>query len=148
MIETGNEAVAVELGMGAKPFLKWAGGKSQLLPQFEAHYPPQLAAGQIATYIEPFLGGGATFLSIAQHYPFHQAYLTDINPELILAYTVVQRDPIDLIAQLEQHQQAYDAGNEEAPSRYFYTVRQQYNAQRPSIHDEITFDHYSSAWVT
>src|SRR3954470_11132460 len=97
MIETEQGAVAVEAGVGAKPFLKWAGGKSQLLPQFEAHYPPQLAAGQIANYIEPFLGGGATFLSIAQRYTFQQAYLTDINPELILAYRVVQRDPRALI---------------------------------------------------
>jgi DNA adenine methylase len=144
MIEIGKEAVSVEAGIGAKPFLKWAGGKSQLLLQFEAHYPPQLAAGEIVTYIEPFLGGGATFLSIAQRYPFQRAYLTDINPELILAYSVVQRDPLELIAQLEQHQQAYDASSEEARAGYFYSVREQYNAQRA----EIRFDHYSNAWVT
>ena len=144
MIEVNNGAVPVELGIGAKPFLKWAGGKSQLLPQFEAHFPPELAAGKISRYIEPFLGGGALFLSIAQRYAIQQAYLTDINPELVLVYRVVQRDPLDLIAQLEQHQQAYDASDEEERSRYFYAIRDQYNAQRA----EIDFNCYASAWVT
>jgi DNA adenine methylase len=143
MIEVDKEAIAVETGVEAKPFLKWAGGKSQLLPQFEAHYPAELALGQIANYIEPFLGGGAVFLSIAQRYPFKQAYLTDINPELILVYRVVQRDPFELIAQLEQHQRAYCACNEEGRSTYFYKVRDQYIAQRV----EIRFDDYTSAWI-
>ena len=144
MIETGKNGIRAEIAVSAKPFLKWAGGKSQLLPQFEAHFPSQLAAGQITHYIEPFLGGGAVFLSIAQRYPFQQAYLTDINPELILVYRVVQSDPADLIAQLQQHQKVYDVANEEERARYFYAVRDQYNAQRT----EINFNHYTSAWVT
>lgn len=51
---------AVEI-IQAKPFLKWAGGKSQLLPQFEDFYPPELKQGKIERYIEPFIGGGAVF---------------------------------------------------------------------------------------
>ena len=53
----------------AKPFLKWAGGKAQLLAQFEALYPPELSAGQIEKYIEPFLGGGAVFFSYCAELP-------------------------------------------------------------------------------
>ena len=77
----------------AKPFLKWAGGKVQLLSQFEAYYPKALKEGNIDTYFEPFLGGGAVFLDIAQNYPVTSAYLCDINEELILTYRVIQRNP-------------------------------------------------------
>jgi DNA adenine methylase len=148
MLEVGNE-VAVAQGAGAKPFLKWAGGKAQLLPQFEAHFPAELAAGKIDTYIEPFLGGGALFLhiaqrSIAQSRAFKHVYLTDINPELILVYSVVQRDPTGLITQLAQHQQSYNARDEEGRAAYFYQVREQYNSQRAAIR----FDRYTNAWVT
>ncbi len=141
-IETNKAAVTN--GAGAKPFLKWAGGKSQLLAQFETHFPPALAAGQISRYIEPFLGGGAVFLAVAQRYAFDHAYLTDINPELVLAYRVVQRDPEALIAQLAQHQRVYDASDEAARRRYYYTVRAAYNAQRATIR----YDHYDEAWIS
>jgi DNA adenine methylase len=144
MSEVEKSAVPVQVEVGAKPFLKWAGGKSQLLSQFATHYPPELTSGKIVNYIEPFLGGGAVFLSIAQRYTFQQAYLTDINPELILVYSVVQRSPLDLIEQLEQHQRAYDAANEDERAAYFYTIRDQYNAQRA----EINFNRYTTAWVT
>lgn len=137
-------AVPVETGTAAKPFLKWAGGKSQLLPQFEKHYPQELAAGDITRYIEPFLGGGALFVATAQRYPIQQAYLTDINPELILVYRVVQRDVSELIAQLHEHQKSYDVSSEDARSAYFYSIRDLYNAQRV----EIDFDCYSSEWIT
>ena len=144
MIEVDKYAPHGELGVGAKPFLKWAGGKSQLLPQFEAHFPSELAAGKINRYIEPFLGGGALFLSIAQRYTIQQAYLTDINPELILVYQVVKNNVIDLIAQLMQHQRAYDASSEDERTTYFYAIRDLYNVQRA----EIDFNCYSDAWVT
>jgi DNA adenine methylase len=50
----------------ARPFLKWAGGKSQLLSQFEEFYPPELKLGHIKKYVEPFVGSGAVFFDIAQ----------------------------------------------------------------------------------
>lgn len=133
----------VETGTAAKPFLKWAGGKSQLLPQFEKHLPQELVAGHITRYIEPFLGGGALFLATAQRYSIQQAYLTDINPELILVYRVVQQDVSELIAQLDEHQRSYDVRGEDARSDYFYSVREQYNAQRA----DVDFDCYSSEWA-
>lgn len=144
MIQIDSSAPLAMTGIGAKPFLKWAGGKSQLLPQFEAHYPQELITGAIRRYVEPFLGGGAIFLAIAQRYPIQQAYLTDINPELILVYRVVQRDVANLLAQLEEHQANYDARHGEERSRYYYMIRDQYNAQRA----EISFTQYSSTWVT
>lgn len=145
MVETEKSTSTIDVGIGAKPFLKWAGGKSQLLAQFEPYYPPALKAGKIKTYIEPFLGGGAVFLSVAQKYPIEQAYLTDINPELIGVYSVVKQNPDALIAQLRQHQQAYELRDEAARSTYFYTVRAEYNEQR----SQIEFGNYDTqAWVT
>ena len=47
----------------AKPFIKWVGGKNQLLEQFENYYPNELRKGIIKNYVEPFLGGGALFFA-------------------------------------------------------------------------------------
>jgi DNA adenine methylase len=86
----------------AKPFLKWAGGKRQLLATIDGRFPPQLPQGQIRRYIEPFVGGGAVFFHVAGRYPVTEFYLSDINPELILAYQTVQRDVDALIAWLAE----------------------------------------------
>ncbi|MDX1286332.1 MAG: DNA adenine methylase, partial [Draconibacterium sp.] len=72
----------------AKPFLKWAGGKRQLLQAFKNYYPKDLIEGKIKHYCEPFVGGGAVFFEIAQKYEIKSACLYDINDELILAYRV------------------------------------------------------------
>jgi len=68
----------------AKPFLKWAGGKGQLLSKFYDFYPDELKSGIITHYYEPFIGGGAVFFEVAQQYNIQSAYLYDINEELIL----------------------------------------------------------------
>jgi len=73
----------------AKPFLKWVGGKGQLLSIFNKLYPLELRQKKIKNYYEPFLGGGAVFFDIAQKYEIESAYLYDINEELILAYIVI-----------------------------------------------------------
>ena len=127
----------------AKPFLKWAGGKSQLLPQFRFHYPPQLSSGRMRRYIEPFLGGGAVFIDIAQRYSIAEAHLFDINEELVLTYTVVQRDPqrlIEVLTELRRHYIELDAVGR---TEYFYAVRAHYNAERPAIDFQV----FSDAWI-
>ncbi len=127
----------------AKPFLKWAGGKSQLLSQYRRHYPAGLADGTLYRYVEPFLGGGAVYLDIVQRYRITEAHLFDINEELILAYAVVQRDPQALIERLANHRQHYRSLDESARSTYFYCVRERYNDHKQSI----DFHSYSSAWI-
>ena len=69
----------------AKPFLKWAGGKTQLLPEIALRLPDEFAQN-ITTYVEPFLGGGAVFFYLQSKFKFENVYLSDINPELILCY--------------------------------------------------------------
>jgi len=100
----------------ARPFLKWAGGKTALLPQLL-----DAAPAQIDTYYEPFLGGGALFFALQAEERFRRAVLSDSNKELINAYTQV-RDNVDrLIRALSVHQRKYRAAEDRA--KYYYTIR-------------------------
>ncbi|MBL7785246.1 MAG: DNA adenine methylase [Chitinophagales bacterium] len=81
----------------ARPFLKWVGGKSQLLEQFENYYPQELRKGLIDSYVEPFLGGGALFFQLSQRYKITKAYLSDLNKDLVLTYQVIQQRPDELL---------------------------------------------------
>jgi DNA adenine methylase len=90
----------------ARPFLKWAGGKSQLLEQLRAHLPKSFNA-----YHEPFLGGAALFFALGNHRP---ALLSDINDELIVCYRAIRDDVEAVIERLGIH--AYERD-------YFYQVR-------------------------
>ncbi len=75
----------------AKPVLKWAGGKGMLLPQIEQYLPAKLKSGGIQRYIEPFVGGGALFFELSNQGLFEEAYLLDINPELVILYNVIKK---------------------------------------------------------
>jgi DNA adenine methylase len=61
----------------AKPFLKWAGGKAQLIDQITARLPEELRNGKIRRYVEPFVGGGALFFHIAQTFDIDDFFITD-----------------------------------------------------------------------
>lgn len=126
----------------ARPFLKWAGGKSQLLPQFRLHYPIELQTGRIRRYIEPFLGGGAVFLDIAQRCDIAEAYLFDINEELILVYTVVQREPRRLLEVLTGLRHRFIELDEVGREEFFYAVRRRYNEQRQIINYQVFADNW------
>ena len=127
----------------AKPFLKWAGGKTQLLEQLRASYPQGLESGGIMRYVEPFLGGGAVFLDVMQRSEIGEAYLFDINPELIVAYTAVQRDPEGLIERLTEYRQRYLEKDDTGRTEFFYGRREHYNGQKAAI----DFTTFSAAWV-
>ena len=129
--------------MTARPFLKWAGGKAQLLPQLRRLYPPELAAGHLTTYVEPFVGGGAVFFDVMQHFPIGRAWLWDANPELILIYRVVQQQIEALIAALSRYAGNYRRRDQEARKAFYYQVRAKLNAQR----SEIDFDAFSDDWI-
>ena len=97
-----------------RPFLKWAGGKTRLIGQYQPYFPEKFT-----TYYEPFLGGGAVFFYLAQQHPSLQAILTDINPELINAYCCVRDKVEELIELLFDHQSEHRKDNKE----YYYWVR-------------------------
>lgn len=126
----------------AKPFLKWAGGKGQLLDKFQDLYPKPLLQGQITTYCEPFLGSGAVFFDIVQKYNIQRACLYDINPELIITYQVIQKDVEKLIDLLRGFQKKYALLDATQRKQFFYEQRSAYNQQR----HEIDLEKYSNKW--
>ncbi len=127
----------------AMPFLKWAGGKSQLLEKFEALYPPQLKNNAIAHYYEPFLGSGAVFFDIARQFTIKKAYLYDINEELVLTYKVVQKNAAELIDYLYRYQKKYNRLDTKQRSDFFYKQRFDYNSKKEST----DFNNYSEQWI-
>jgi hypothetical protein len=97
------------------PFVKWAGGKSQLLSELDSMIP-----SEFNRYFEPFLGGGAMFFHlISDRNMRFSAYLSDINEELITAYKVVKNNVKELIEYLKRHQREYNRNH----SRYYYKLR-------------------------
>lgn len=127
----------------ARPFLKWAGGKSQLLEKFQTLYPKELSEGKIKNFYEPFLGSGAVFFDVAQRYDIKQAFLYDVNEELILAYKVIQSDVDSLIEVLHQYQKKFSRFDKEKRKSFFYDQRSMYNQDRLSI----DYKKYSAQWV-
>ena len=98
-----------------RPFVKWAGGKSQLLRQFQPLYPKGDSVGR---YVEPFLGSGAVFFHIQALLQPSRALLCDTNAELIDTFLAVRDEVDDLIEILRQHQ-------EQHCESYYYEVRTQ-----------------------
>lgn len=91
----------------ARPFIKWAGGKSQLLDQFQPLFPPHFSR-----FLEPFLGSGAVFFRLHPE----TAFLSDINPELYNAYLCVRDSLEETIAVLSHHKRHHS-------TEYYYKVR-------------------------
>lgn len=127
----------------AKPFLKWAGGKTKLLEQFSRYFPRELNEGKIQYYYEPFLGGGAVFFYIAQNFPIKKAYLSDINEDLILTFRVVQENVYELIEDLEKLKKNYLNKDENKRKDYYYKIRTLFNDERRNIN----FENYSKKWI-
>ncbi len=128
----------------AKPFIKWVGGKSQLLTQFENYYPGDLRNGVIKNYVEPFMGGGAVFFSLAQKFKIENMYLSDLNKDLVLTYQVIQQNPEVLFDFLEQYQKEYDKTEQEKRNDLFLLIRKHFNAQR----FEINYKKMSDNWFS
>ena len=121
----------------AKPFIKWAGGKTQLLTQFENILPHNLEEAEHFTYIEPFVGGGAMLFHMLQKYTnIGRVIINDINPNLITAYRVIRYTPVRLITVLKMLQREFrQISNEEARKEYFLRIRKSYNED---THNDVT----------
>jgi hypothetical protein len=106
----------------SKAVLKWVGGKGQLLQQFEAYYPTELRDKKLKKYSEPFIGGGAVFFEVMQRFNLENAYISDVNKDLILAYWVVQQQPQQLIEVLAKYQKKYDTTAVEQRNDLFLSI--------------------------
>lgn len=113
----------------AKPFIKWVGGKSQLIEQLDALLPADFDNWNNVTYIEPFVGGGAMLFYMLQRYPnIQHAIINDINPDLATCYRTVRDNPNQLIESLRDIESAYFAlQSEEGRKEFFMAVRDRYN---------------------
>lgn len=127
-----------------KPFLKWAGGKTQLLRHFETMYPEDLGRGHIKRYIEPFVGSGAVFFHIADRYPVKNFTIMDRNDDLILAYKVIRRDPAVLMDFLSRYSREYFRLHEKERKEYFYEMRLSFNLGRFNIN----YTKFNENWVS
>lgn len=117
----------------AKPFVKWVGGKTQLLDEVRKSLPTNLKNRTGVTYVEPFIGGGAVMFWILQEYPnIERAVINDINAELICTYRVVKQDVMLLIEELEKIQSEYIPLTADARKSYYNIKRKIYNSKRIS----------------
>jgi len=115
----------------AKPFLKWAGGKTQLLDEIDKRLPKdEIRAGQIDTYVEPFVGGGAVFFHIAHEYPqIKRHFLFDINQDLVNCFNEIKTNVEALIDELRSLEAAFRR-KRSGRKAFYYEIRDQFNADR------------------
>ena len=112
------------------PFVKWAGGKSQLLSEVQKVLPADLVSKKHLTYVEPFVGGGAVLFWILQQYPnIEHAIINDINSELICTYRVIKSDVASLISELDILQTDYLSLDSDGRKEYFLGKRNAFNSK-------------------
>ncbi|MCE2962797.1 MAG: DNA adenine methylase [Chitinophagales bacterium] len=116
----------------AKPFLKWAGGKTQLISEIEKSLPIEITSKKF-TYIEPFVGSGAVLFWMLDNFPkLENAVINDINTDLINAYRIIASKPKELISILQILQNEYHdlEGKDEEKKEYYYIKRELYNTRK------------------
>ena len=117
-----------------KPFIKWVGGKGQLLSEINKLYPVELGKN-INKYAEIFVGGGAVLFDILSKYKLDEVYISDKNLELINTYKSI-RDNVDiLIKSLKEMEEQYIPLDNENRKDYYYKKREEYNSLK--INSEV-----------
>jgi DNA adenine methylase len=116
----------------AKPFLKWAGGKTQILDQIRARYPKGLGR-EFTRYAEPFVGSGAVLFDVLGRYDLRDIYIGDTNSELVTCFEMV-RDRVDEVAEiLKQIQSEYLPGDTAARKNFYFEARKRFNQIRTDL---------------
>ena len=110
----------------AKPFVKWVGGKTALLPEIERILPGNINTGDI-TYVEPFVGGGAFLFHMLQYHSFKEVIINDLNAPLMDCYACFQNPKlyIELVARVTTLEEQYNRSRDKEKS--YYGVRDEYN---------------------
>ena len=121
-----------------KPFLKWAGGKGQLLKEIERYYP--FDEGSITKYAEPFIGGGAVLFDILSKYDLREVYISDINAELINTYRIIRDDIDELIEMLNIMQNAFVPLDTDKRKAYYMQKRERFNYLKVNGHEDINIE--------
>ena len=121
-----------------KPFLKWAGGKGQLLKEIEHYYP--FADGGITKYAEPFVGGGAVLFDILSKYDLEEVYISDVNAELINTYHIIRDDVDTLIEMLYVMQNDFIPLDTNARKAYYIEKRERFNDLKVNGNENINIE--------
>lgn len=109
-----------------KPFLKWAGGKGQLIESIAAYLPKNME--EIAVYIEPFVGSGAVMFWILSKYPDLLVVINDLNSDLINVYNSIKYNVTDLISELKYIEKEYKSlETSDSKKEFYYQLRAEYN---------------------
>lgn len=115
----------------ARPFVKWVGGKTQLLDEVKKSLPRDFSTRQHITYVEPFVGGGAVVFKLLQEYPnIERAIINDINEELICTYRVIKENVEVLLKSLAVIQSEYLPLSSDDRKSYFIAKRSLFNAKK------------------
>jgi len=112
-----------------KPFVKWAGGKTQILTSIRTKYPVE---NVVTKYAEPFVGGGAVLFDILNRYNFTDIYISDINRELIHTYVSIRDHINELVDELSRLENQYLPMSEETRKTMYYTKRERFNSLKLS----------------
>ena len=121
-----------------KPFLKWAGGKGQLIKEIERYYP--FENGKITKYAEPFVGGGAVLFDILSKYDLDEVYISDINAELINTYRIIRDDVDDLIKMLYDMQNDFIPLDTDNRKAYYIKKRERFNDLKVNGNESINIE--------
>lgn len=121
-----------------KPFLKWAGGKGQLLEEIRSYYP--FEEGKITKYAEPFIGGGAVLFDILSKYQLDNVYISDINADLINTYRAIRDDVDGVISFLVPMEETFLPLEIEARKKYFYQQRDRFNKLKSEDHNKVDLE--------
>jgi DNA adenine methylase len=115
----------------ASPFLKWAGGKRQLIEQISQRFPRDLQNYTI--YVEPFVGGGAVLFHLLERNEFEEVHIFDINPELTLCYQILKESASKVWNNLDLLVNEYPPHETKDRSEYYYSVRNEWNKGVPEL---------------
>jgi len=127
----------------ARPFLKWAGGKAQLLDAFTRRVPRELSEGTLPVFVEPFVGGGAVYFHFNSTFRFRECHIFDINEELILTYRVVKNDVCALIDYLAGISDDYLTKDDAGRKDFYYAMRDTFNRAKGTV----DFGQYGKSWI-
>lgn len=125
--------------MTIRPFIKWAGGKTQLLTQIKRKYPKELG-GDITKYCEPFIGGGAVLFDVLSGYELKEVLINDINAELINTYKQIKKHVDVLIEELAGMQSRFWERDVEQRKEYYYENRKRFNYLKVNGDEEANLE--------
>lgn len=125
-------------GKSVKPFLKWAGGKGQLVPEIEKYYP--FDGSKFTKYAEPFVGGGAVLFDILSKYDLEEVYISDINAELINTYCIIRDDIDSLVETLYAMQNDFVPLDTDNRKVYYMEKRKRFNELKGKCNESVNIE--------